>query len=138
MGTFGLFGFSSADAGPGRRVEARVIGAQPCDRSGAMETVRFSVDGRDREARFDGCGHRPEEPVEVLVPAGDSDVVHAAAATTGESGNARRLGLLLLALSGVAGAGYGLLVRRGPRGTPLRPLGPFVPPDLSRLLRRTR
>jgi hypothetical protein len=136
VGTFGLFGFSPADAAAGRHAEARVVTAEPCNGSGAMETVRFTVDGRERRASFDGCGHQPEEPVDVLIPATDADVVRAAAAATGEGGNARRFGLLLLVLAGVAGAGYGLLIRRGPRGTPLPPLGPFVPPDLTRLTRR--
>ncbi|HEV2781269.1 MAG TPA: hypothetical protein VGX25_17950 [Actinophytocola sp.] len=137
IGTFGLFGFSSADASSGRVVEATVVTGQPCDRPGAMETVRYTIDGRDEQARLDACGHRSDEPVEVRVTSGGADlVVHAAQAATGDSGNARRLGLLLLAVSGIAGAAYYLLVRRGPRGRPVPVLGRFVPPDLTRFTRR--
>lgn len=133
IGTFGWFGFSSADAAGGRVVGATVVAARACDRTGTgtMETVRFTVDGRDREATLDACGHQPDEPVEVRVGS-DAGVVHTAGAAAGESDNGRRLGLVLLVIAGIAGAAYGLLVRRGPRGRPLPLPGRFVPPNTAR------
>lgn len=115
VGAFGLFGFSPA-VSEAIRVEARVVTGVGCDQRGETETVSFTLDGRERRARFDGCGHQPGEPVEVAVPAaaGDGDlIVHAAQATTGDAGPRRSAGLVLLVISGIAGAGYAYLVRFG-------------------------
>lgn len=112
----GLFGSSPADQGT--KVRATVVTGVPCNRLGATETVRFTVFGRACQARYDGCGHAKDEPVEVTVPAGPlpSDlVVHAADAAKGDSEDGEGLGLLLIVVSGMAGAGYAFLVRRGPR-----------------------
>jgi hypothetical protein len=140
IGAYGLFGFSTGDFAAGREVEAKVVAAQPCDQ-GAMETVTIPVDGRERQATLDGCGHQQDEPVRVNIPADAATandlVVRAADAYTGEGDNGRRLGLFLLALAGVASGGYGLLYFRGPRGTPL-PLGSFTPPDVTQLAKRIR
>ena len=107
-----------------------MVAAQPCVQPGATETVTFTLDGRQRQATFDGCGHQTDEPVDILVTGdGPTLVVRAAGAATGGH-DGRGLGLLLLALSGVAGAGYFLLVRRGPRGTPLPVLGRLEWTDL--------
>jgi hypothetical protein len=135
VGTFGLFGFGTGDSGTGWQVEAKVVTAQACA-VGAMETVSFPVDGRDRQAILDGCGHQQNEPIQVTV-AGDGNatnlVVRLADADTGAGDDGRKLGLVLLVLAGIAGAGYALLYQRGPRGRPLRFLGTFTPPDLSKL-----
>ena len=130
IGTLGWFGFATGDSGAGRQVEARVITGQPCDRPGT-EVVAFQQDGRERQARFDGCGHQAGEPVQVRVPAA-GDVVHAADATPGDGDNGRRLRLLLLTGSGIAGAGYGLLMRPDLRTR----LGPLRPIEVRRLLAR--
>lgn len=116
---FGLLGGEVDDAG--RTVTATVVTGAPCTASGAAETVRFTLDGRERDARFDGCGHQEGEPVEIDVPqnAGDDDLVHAAQATTGTDGPGAGLPFVLIILSGMAGAGYAFLVRRGPRTTKL-------------------
>jgi hypothetical protein len=113
---FGLLGGEVADAG--RTVSAAVVTGAPCTDSGAAETVKFTLDGTEREARFDGCGHQEGELVEIAVPdnAGDDNlVVHAAEATTGTDGPGSGLPFVLIILSGMAGAGYAFLVRRGPR-----------------------
>jgi hypothetical protein len=113
VGAFGLFGFAPP-VPAATRVEARVITGVGCDQGGGAETVAFTLDGRERRARFDGCGHQPGEPVEVAVPAGHGDgelTVHAARATTGAAGPRRAVGLVLLVVSGIAGAGYAYLVR---------------------------
>lgn len=112
----GLFGSSPEDQGT--KVRATVVTGVPCDRPGATETVRFTVSGRAQQARYDGCGHTKDERVEVTVPTGPlpSDlVVHAADAAKGDREDGEGLGLLLIVVSGVAGACYAFLVRRGPR-----------------------
>lgn len=123
VGFFGLFGLSAYDDGAERTVTASVANAVSCEQRGATETVAFTLDGRELRARFDGCGHREGEQVEVTVPGNaaevDDLVVHAAQATVGASGAQRPVAVLLLALAGLAGAGYAFLVRRGPRGRPL-------------------
>lgn len=116
----GVFGSSSEDQGTTLR--ATVVTGTPCNRAGAMETVKFTVNGDAHQARFDGCGHAKNERVEVTVPTGPLPanlVVHAADAAMGDSDPGEGLGLLLVVVSGMAGAGYAFLVRRGPRTTRL-------------------
>ena len=112
----GLFGESPEDLGA--KVRATVVTGTSCARAGATETVTFKHQGKDRGARFDGCGHAKGENVEVTVPTGTLTpnlVVHAADATVGDSKDGEGLGLLLIVVSGAAGAGYAFLIRRGPR-----------------------
>jgi hypothetical protein len=119
----GLFG--SAPEDQGTRARATVVTAAPCNRSDATETVKFTHAGKAHQARYDGCGHTRNEPLEVTVPTGPlpSDlVVHAADAATGDRENGEGLGLLLIVVSGMAGATYAFLVRRGPRTTKLPPI----------------
>lgn len=106
----GMFGLSeSTPAGP--PVTARVTRSAKCDRAGDGETVTFVKDGQEHQARFDGCGHREGEPVEVAVPAttGPDMVVHAAEAATGESSGGRSLIFMLFLLSTFAGGSYAYL-----------------------------
>ena len=114
-----LFGLLSDEVdNAGRTVSATVVAAAPCTSAGASETVKFTLDDGEREARFDGCGHQEGELVEIAVPANageDNLVVHAAQATTGTDGPGTGLPFVLIILSGMAGAGYAFLVRRGPR-----------------------
>lgn len=116
VGATGLFGAAAEDQGT--RVQARVVDGTPCDEAGATEKVRFTVAREEHEARFDGCGHSEGERVAVTVPTGQLSgglVVHAAEAAVGDSKEGEGLGLLLIVVSGMAGAGYAFLVRRGPR-----------------------
>lgn len=116
----GLFGASPVNQGG--TVRATVVKGVPCDRANTTETVRFTMAGREHQARFDGCGHAKDEPVEVSVPAGPLPanlVVHASDAATGDQEAGEGLGLLLIVVSGMAGATYAFLVRRGPRTTRL-------------------
>lgn len=116
----GLFGTARVDQGG--KARATVVSGASCVHAGPAETVSFMADGRDRRARFDGCGHAKGEPVDITVPAGGLSgdlVVHAADAAVGDSQDGEDLGLLLIVVSGIGGAAYAFLLRRGPRTTRL-------------------
>ena len=120
VNTVGLFDASQEEQG--QKTRASVVAGVPCDRAGAMETVTFTAGGKEHKARFDGCGHAKGEPVDVTVPAGQlagDVVVQAADAAVGDSKDGEGLGLLLIVVSGMAGAAYAFLLRRGPRTTRL-------------------
>jgi hypothetical protein len=122
VSTVGLFGASQEDQGTTTR--ATVVSGVSCDRAGATETVSFTAGGKDHRAKFDGCGHTKGEPVDVTVPVGPLHadlIVHAADAAVGDSKDGEGLGLLLIVVSGTAGACYAFLVRRGPRAARLPP-----------------
>ena len=122
VSAIGLFGASREDLGT--KTLATVVSGVSCDRAGATETVAFKAAGKDHRARFDGCGHAKGEPVDVTVPDGSPTedlVVHAADAAVGDSKDGEGLGLLLIVVSGMAGAGYAFLLRRGPRTHRLPP-----------------
>jgi hypothetical protein len=114
--TIGVFGAAPEDQGI--TVSATVVNGAPCDRADATETVKFTMAGKAHQARYDGCGHAKDEPVEVRVPTGtlpDDLVVHAADAAMGDSEPGEGLGLLLIVVSGTAGATYAYLLRRESR-----------------------
>lgn len=116
----GLYGPSDEDQGT--TVRATVVTGIPCDRPSPTETVTLTVDGDEHRARFNGCGHTRDERVEVTVPTGplpDNLVVHASEAAMGDRENGEDLGLLLIVASGISGAAYAFLIRRGPRRTRL-------------------
>ena len=122
VGHIGLFGSSLADQG--QKTRASVVAGVPCASAGAMETVTFKAGGKEQKARFDGCGHAKGESVDVTVPgdaAGGDPVVHAADAAVGDGHAGDRLGLVLIAFSGMAGAVFAFLLRRGPRTRRLPP-----------------
>lgn len=122
--TLGLTGFTASAENVGTRVTATVSAGVPCGGSAATtETVTYGADGRERRARFDGCGHTEGELVEITVPpdAPDDVLVHSAGATVGDGAPGEGLGGVLLVAAALAGAGYAFLVRRGPRGTPPPP-----------------
>lgn len=117
-----LFGFAGASDQVGARVSATVATGAPCDRPNASETVTFRQEGENRQARLDGCGHAKGEPVVILVPPGpleESTVVRSAGTAVGDSARGEGLAAVLLVASGLAGAGYAFLVRRGPRSRAL-------------------
>jgi hypothetical protein len=112
----GLFGSSPEDSGS--TVRANVLTGAPCNKTGASEKVKFTIAGKPHQARLDGCGHTKNEPVDVTVPAAPLPpdlVVHAANAAVGDRESGEGLGLLLIVVSGVAGAAYTFVIRRGPR-----------------------
>jgi hypothetical protein len=118
VSVLGLFGLAAAADDTGTRVSAKVATEAPCNRPNASEIVSFKYQGQDRQARFDGCGHAKGEPVEILLPPGpvvNSMVVQSASAAVGDGAPGEGLALVLLVISGLAGAGFAFLVRRGPK-----------------------
>ena len=103
----GLFGLTT-DAPASTHVTATVTKGAGCGDAPDGELVTFKQDGKEHNAKFDGCGHRAGEPVDVGVPSaagGGELVVHAAEATTGESDGRRPLAFILFLLSNLAGGG---------------------------------
>jgi hypothetical protein len=122
VSALGLFGFGSAAGDTGTRVSARVTTEAPCNRPSTFEIVSFKLQGQDREARLDGCGHAKGEIVDVLLPPGpvvDSMVVQSAGTAVDTSGPGEGLRIVLLVVSGLAGAVYAFLVIRGSKRRPL-------------------
>jgi hypothetical protein len=122
VNTAGLAGFSGGSDESGTRVAARVSTSSPCNRPNAFEIVTFRYEGENVQARLDGCGHAKGEPVDVTLPPGpfvESMVVQTAGTATADTSRGEGLGLVMLVASGLAGAGYAFLVRRGPRGRAL-------------------
>lgn len=122
VSALGLFGFGSAAGDTGTRVAARVTNDSPCNAASTFEVVTFKLEGRDRQARLDGCGHARGELVDILLPPGpvvDSMVVQSAGSAVDTSGPGEGLRLMLLVISGLAGAVYAFLVRRGSKRRPL-------------------
>jgi hypothetical protein len=107
----GLFGLSEA-APVTTKVNATVTRGAGCGQAPNGEIVTFTMDGKQHQAKFDGCGHRDGEPVDVSVPADDGGpdmVVHAAEAATGESDSWRPVAFILFLLSSFAGGGFAYL-----------------------------
>ncbi|QUH00333.1 hypothetical protein HUO13_05420 [Saccharopolyspora erythraea] len=99
-----------------RPVKATVISSEPCGARTSGDVVEVTVDGRTTRARLDGCGHTAGQQLDVRVPVdpGSDFVVRPASEGDSESGAeapAQRLVWVLATLAGVAGGGYGLLVR---------------------------
>ena len=118
VGLVGLLGATTSRADVGTTVSAKVATAAPCNQPNAVETVTFRYRGDDRQARFDGCGHSKGEPVQIILPPGPvsaTTVVQAAGTAVGDTVAGEGLASVLLVVSGVAGAGFAFLVRRGPK-----------------------
>jgi hypothetical protein len=75
----GLFGLDT-DVPATTHVTATVTKGAGCGQAGDGELVTFKHDGKEHQAKLDGCGHTEGEPVDVSVPADPSGelVVHAA------------------------------------------------------------
>jgi ferric-dicitrate binding protein FerR (iron transport regulator) len=120
VGIAGIFGFASVEAASGEQAQASVVTGASCSDANAKEVVSVTIDGKQRQARLDACGHAKGDPVTVMVPgnratdaAGDL-VVHSAQADMGVDDAWRPIGLGLLFLAGLAGGGYALLYLREP------------------------
>ncbi|MET0134836.1 MAG: hypothetical protein ABW215_14740, partial [Kibdelosporangium sp.] len=103
----GLFGLSDVSTET-RQLTATVTAGSGCAAGGGDERVTFTMDGREHQAKLDGCGHREGEPVDVSVPStpGSDMVVHAASAATGESDARRPVAFILFLLSSFAGGAF--------------------------------
>jgi hypothetical protein len=101
----GLLGIGSDDVGV--PVQAEVTKPASCDNPDAVETVRFTVGGKTHEGTLNGCGHGPDERVEIGIPVELPDqgtvTVRAAEASAGASDARRPLGLALLVFACFAG-----------------------------------
>ena len=98
-----------------RPATAVVIESTPCGASTQGDKVEVTVDGKPRQARFDGCGHTKGQqlPVRVPVDSGGEFVVRSAEPDEGSGGNSvpQRLNWVLLTLAAIAGGGYALMLR---------------------------
>jgi hypothetical protein len=99
---------------PPRHTSAKVVRTGNCGQG--MDVVSLSVDGAEKEAKLDACGHREGEQVDVVMPAtvsSDTVLQTAASAPTGRP-FADRLASLLLLMSAFAGGVYAYVFRYGP------------------------
>jgi hypothetical protein len=113
----------SASSAEGHRASATVVTSASCQGGNQYDTVELTIDGQKKRARLDGCGHHEGEVLDVQVPdgaAGGDMLVQSADAAPAGSGISRRLSVLLVTISALAGAGYAHLLRRRP-GDPLLP-----------------
>jgi hypothetical protein len=96
-----------------RAATGTVLESAPCARPGARDIVVFVVDGRSYQLPLDACGNQPGIllDVELVTAAGGQPAVRLAG--TGSAPRdlaAERVGALLLALAGAAGALLSALV----------------------------
>jgi hypothetical protein len=109
----GLFGLDAHQPAT-TNVTATVTKGAGCGQAGDGELITFKQDGKEHQAKLDGCGHTEGEPVDVSVPA-DTDgemVVHAAEAAVGESDGSRPVAFILFLLSNLAGGGFAYIYFR--------------------------
>jgi hypothetical protein len=114
----GLAGSHRSSTSGDRPVMATVTASASCQGADSEDSISFTMDGTTHQAKLNGCGHRPGEAVEVLVPAGyDANTAFAQAdATPGDSaGLSHRIAfLLLIVATAVGGAcGYRFFRTRG-------------------------
>lgn len=101
-------------------VDATVIRTTPCDRPNATQRIRYTVDGRQQEADLTACDTQVGERVQVVLP----DVPGSEPAMRRETIEDelplgyRDLALLLLALGGMGGGCYVLLLGAARRVLP--------------------
>jgi hypothetical protein len=104
-------------ADPPRRVAATVVESGSCGQG--VDTVEWDADGRKKQAKLDGCGHRKGETVEVVMSAdGSGDMVQSAASVPAGLPVSSRLTALLLCLAALAGGFYAFLFRYAPLRAP--------------------
>ncbi|MGW4111874.1 hypothetical protein ACWEFJ_13440 [Actinosynnema sp. NPDC004786] len=97
-----------------QRVSATVVTPASCGDADAYDRVELTIGDRTHTARLDGCGHQPNEVVEVVLPADTSGefTVQAAASAPAGMPFGTRLTMLLMCLSGLAGGLYAYLMTR--------------------------
>ncbi len=97
-----------------QRATATVVAPASCGDPDAYDRVELTIGDRPHTAKLDGCGHRQDEVVEVVVPTDTSGefTVQAAASTPAGMPFEVRLTTLLMCLSGLAGGLYAYLLTR--------------------------
>lgn len=108
----------------GHVVEATVTHKAPCGTSDPHDTVSFTTGGAKQQAKLNACGHSKGATVRILAPDEVTKGTLVSLAVT-EKGTIpvgyRRIGVALLVLGCVAGAGYSFLFRRGRKSEPAEP-----------------
>lgn len=114
VGTAVAVWWPQSGVGEGRRVSATVVKPASCSGGQGLDEVEVKIGDQTRKAKLDGCGHRENEVIEVILPAdttGDLTVQTAGAAPQ-VAPLSTRLTTLMLCLSGLAGGLYAYLIRR--------------------------
>lgn len=96
-----------------RPATAEVIDPATCGARTAGDLLEFRIDGETRTARYEGCGHRIGQRLDVLVPAQDRPDARAHpidARSSVKEEAATRAHWVLLTLAVVSGGCYGLLL----------------------------
>lgn len=113
------FAGDRTSAGPvDQHVQATVTATASCQGTDTEDAITVHVDGRNQQAKLDGCGHQKGEAVQVLVPAGFTSgalLEPTAAAPTATSGKAHQVAFLLLLVATAIGGvlGYRFFHTRG-------------------------
>ncbi|GAA2811274.1 hypothetical protein GCM10010470_53290 [Saccharopolyspora taberi] len=98
-----------------RPATATVVRSDPCGAGTRGDLVEVRVGNQTRQARLDGCGHAPGQQLDVRIPVdpGADFVVRPGAPTGGGSSDdlVDRLSWVLVTIAGLAGGGYGMLLR---------------------------
>lgn len=119
----GLLGFGAAVAvyfvqhggravATGTTINATVTNPAPCSAADARDGVEFQLNGKNQQAKLDGCGHLKGAQLSVVLPAGAAGDQVREAGTSPAAGRAfaERLTPFLLALAALAGAGYAFVL----------------------------
>ena len=104
-------------------VEATVIRTTPCDQPNATQRIRYSQDGQQKETDLTACDTKVGEKVQVVLPEvpGSEPAVRRESIQDELPLGYRDLALLLLALGGMAGGGYALLLGAARRVLQVQP-----------------
>lgn len=97
-----------------RRTTATVVESRPCGGNSPGDLVSVRVDGVERKARFDGCGHNRGQRLDVVVPrapGADFVVRPADGATSQVEQVSSRVTWVLATVAAVAGGGYAVMLR---------------------------
>lgn len=108
------------DTATGQQTTAATVTRKAsCGATDPHDTISFSQDGSQQSALLNGCGNAKGSQVRIVVPENVDEQTVVAPAVTKKGTmpvGYRRLGVALLVLGCVAGAGYAFIVRRRGRG----------------------
>lgn len=83
-------------------VAAKVVSTAECTGSDPHDLISYSSGGENHTAKLNGCGSDVGEQLRVVLP-GDGESFASKVSSAGDSGGARRVAFVLLALAGMAG-----------------------------------